>query len=320
MKSWARDYLFSIVVGLVLPGVLLLGALAFSANKRYYPDVPPETTVESAAAVSLPALVRLGQEAPVSMDMDCYLLGVLLGEMPAEFETDALMAQAVAARTFARKAWETGGKHGDGSVCDDPACCQAYLSPEAYLSQGGREAAVEKFRAAVNGTSGYVLYYDGKLIEATYFSSSGGFTEDAAAVWGGEFPYLKAVSSPEEVREETVSYSYPALESLLGVNTAGDSDIQITRTAGMGVDQARLWGVSFSGIQLRKTLGLRSTYFTVQDTGSALEITTRGFGHRVGMSQYGADAMAVSGSSWREILTHYYPGTELVRLEPEANQ
>lgn len=320
MKSWVRDYLFSIVVGLVLPGVLLLGALAFSANKRYYPDVPPETTVETAAAVSLPALVRLGQEAPVSMDMDCYLLGVLLGEMPAEFEPEALMAQAVAARTFTRKAWETGGKHGDGSVCDDPACCQAYLSPEAYLSQGGREAAVEKFRAAVNGTSGYVLCYDGKLIEATYFSSSGGFTEDAAAVWGGEFPYLKAVSSPEEVREETVSYSYPALESLLGVNTAGDSDIQITRTAGMGVDQARLWGVSFSGTQLRKTLGLRSTYFTVQDTGSALEITTRGFGHRVGMSQYGADAMAASGSSWREILTHYYPGTELVRLEPEANQ
>ena len=130
------------------------------------------------------------------MKMNDYLTEVLLGEMPAEFEMEALKAQAVAARTYTAKAAITGGKHGDGSVCSDSACCQAYLPQETYLMLGGTEENLEKINKAVLETTGLVLAYDGNLIEATYFSCSGGSTEDAAAVWGTEYPYLQAVASP----------------------------------------------------------------------------------------------------------------------------
>lgn len=147
-------------------------------------------------------------------------------------------------------------------------------------------------------TSGWVLTYEGELIEATYFSCSGGSTEDAAAVWGTEFPYLQAVASPGEEKAahytDTVRLSAEAFQDALGVTLSGSPGSwfrDVTYTDGGGIDTIVIGGTSYKGTSLRSALGLRSTAFSISTTEDTVTITTRGYGHRVGMSQYGADAM-----------------------------
>ena len=323
MRTLAKDILTAAVMGLVVPGIVV----SIAARQT---DTPPETTPETTAqtvqptaqeTVRLPVLVRQEDGTVSQMDMDGYLVGVVLAEMPVSFEEEALEAQSVVARTYARKAWETGGKHGDCSVCTRSACCQGYIGDEDYLSQGGTEEGLEKVRAAVAATSGWVLTYEGELIEATYFSCSGGSTEDAAAVWGTEFPYLQAVASPGEEKAahytDTVRFSAGAFQDALGVKLSGSPGSwfrDVTYTDGGGIDTIVIGGTSYKGTDLRSALGLRSTAFSISTTEDTVIITTRGYGHRVGMSQYGADAMAVTGSTCPEILAHYYPGTTLTKL------
>ena len=323
MKAIFKELLGVLFFGLVLPGLMI------NAGAMLLPTpAPQETTISTqppAEKVSLPVLVRSADGSLQEQDLDTYLIGVVLAEMPANFEPEALKAQAVAARTYARKAYVTGGKHGDGSVCTKFTCCQAYLSPEAYREKGGTEQGLAAVTQAVAQTSGAVLTYEGQLIEATYFSCSGGRTEDAAAVWGTEFPYLQAVDSPGEEKavHYTDSFSYSAAEfaQLLELDASGDPAAwfqNVHFTPGGGVDTISICGQEFTGILLRSKLSLPSTSFSVQTSGDTIVLTTYGYGHRVGMSQYGADAMAVSGSSYREILAHYYPGTEVTLLESEA--
>lgn len=324
MKGIFKELLAALFFALVLPGLLI------NAGAMLLPSGPPpeETTAPAqppAEKVSLPVLVRSADGTVTGQDLDTYLVGVVLAEMPASFEPEALKAQAIAARTYARKAYVTGGKHGDGSVCTQSTCCQAYLSPEDYLAKGGTSQGLEAVSQAVAQTSGTVLTYQGELIEATYFSCSGGRTEDAAAVWGTEFPYLQAVESPGEEKavHYTDSFSFSSAEfaQLLGLDASGDPANwfqNVHFTPGGGVDTISICAQEFTGIQLRSLLHLPSTSFTVQTSGDTIVLTTYGYGHRVGMSQYGADAMAVAGSSFGEILAHYYPGTELTVLESEA--
>lgn len=275
-----------------------------------------QTTPPNAAYFPIPVLNegKIGQ-----MDLEEYIVGVLLAEMPASFELDALKAQAVAARTFALKTHTDGNKHDSAAVCTSYACCQAYMSPEAYLARGWSESNVNKVRQAVAETAGEVLVYEGKLIMATYFACSGGSTENAVAVWGKEYPYLQAVQSPGE--EETVYYSDQKtftpeeFQTALGVKLEGTPQTWFGvayYTSGGGVDTLEIGGVAYRGTTLRSLLELRSTAFTVIATEDAIIFETRGYGHRVGMSQYGADAMAMTGSSYRQILEHYYQGTGIV--------
>ena len=318
MRSIWKDMVTAVFMGLVLPGVLLNGAVYFQDPGPA--QTQPEQTMPT--AVSLPVLVRQEGDRVDVWDMDTYLEGVVLAEMPASFEAEALKAQAVAARTYARKAYITGGKHKNGALCNNPGCCQAYISREDYLARGGTRENVEKVCQAVRATSGQVLTYGGELIEATYFSCSGGMTEDAAAVWGTDYPYLKSVESPGEEKaeyyEETVVFTPEQFQQALGVELTGKTEdwIAVTSyTKGGGVDKMVIAGHTYTGTQLRQLLGLRSTAFRAEATDGGISVTTKGYGHRVGMSQYGAEAMAVAGSSYDQILRHYYPGTELMTLE-----
>lgn len=327
MKPLWKDTLSAIFMGLVLPG-LLLNAGAMLLSTRAAPAAVAETTAAETAAeetlppkVSLPVLVRAADGAVTEMDMDTYLVGVVLAEMPADFEPEALKAQSVAARTYSRKAYETGGKHGDGSICTDPTCCQAYLTQEDYLALGGTPEGLQRVEQAVAATSGYVLTYEGSLIEATYFSCSGGSTEDAVAVWGTDFPYLQSVDSPGEEKaihfSDTFSFTPEAFQQALGSELSGPPSgwfRNVTFTRGGGIASMEIGGVSYTGVELRSLLGLPSTDFTVSATEDAITITTYGYGHRVGMSQYGADAMAATGNSFQDILAHYYQGAELTKL------
>ena len=226
MRSIWKDILTALFMGMVLPGLVLNGAvMALDAPVETQLQTQPVLQAPQQQTVSLPVLVRHTDGTVEQMDMDDYLTGVVLAEMPASFETEALKAQSVAARTYACKAYQTGGKHADGSVCTQSTCCQAYLSQKEYLLQGGTVENVSKVRSAVNATSGYVLTYEGELIEATYFSCSGGSTEDAAAVWGAEFPYLQAVESPGEEDaahfSDTFTFSPEAFQEALGVTLEG---------------------------------------------------------------------------------------------------
>ncbi len=294
MRPIWKDILLSVFMGLVLPGVLL------NFTVLYLDAQEPQAQEEPALA--------LGQE-------DAYLVGVVLAEMPASFELEALKAQAVAARTYARKVAQSG-KHESGAPCTESGCCQAYISQEGYLAQGGTQENLDKVICAVAATSGLVLTYEGELIEATYFSCSGGRTEDAAAVWGAAFPYLQSVSSPGEEKaahySDTVVFTPEKFQKALGVTLGGSPQEwfgMVTYTEGGGVETMTIGTQTYSGTQLRSLLGLGSTAFSVTAQDAAITITTQGYGHRVGMSQYGADAMALQGSSFRQILAHYYPGT-----------
>lgn len=251
------------------------------------------------------------------LELEEYITGVVLAEMPASFEPEALKAQAVVARTYALKRSVTSGKHPDNGVCTDPGCCQAYIAPAEYILENDI-AFLDKASNAVRDTSGQVLTYEDALIEATYFSCSGGRTEDAQAVWGQEIPYLISVESPGEERAkhyvDTVSFSIKEFCVLLGLERFDYEDKwigPISYTAGGGIDTIHLCGQEYTGTELRQKLGLRSTAFSITAVGDTVTITTKGFGHRVGMSQYGAEAMAVGGESYETILAHYYPGTKL---------
>jgi stage II sporulation protein D len=281
-------------------------------QKEQVPEESIETSQpEMATETKLTMRLRKSDGTIREMDMDTYLVGVVAGEMPASFAPEALKAQAVVARTFTLRAFTTGGKHGDGSVCTDSTCCQAYRED----LQG---ESLQKITTAVLETSGQVLLYEGNLIEATYFSCSGGSTEDAVAVWGTDYPYLRATVSPGEEHAthytDTVYFTKEEFTKVFG-GLSGDAKHWIgyaTYTAGGGVHSILIGGKEYKGTQIRTMLGLRSTAFTMTVEGERIKVTTKGYGHRVGMSQYGADAMAMNGCTYPEILAYYYQGTELI--------
>lgn len=244
------------------------------------------------------------------MALSDYLCGVLMGEMPGSFPLEALKAQAVAARTYTLQRLEAGG-----ALSDDPAECQAFCDPDQAGTKYGEQAdaVMEKLRRAVEETDGQVMIYDGTLITATYFSCSGGRTESAQAVWGSSVPYLLSVDSPgEEDADSFESRMELTRSELMERLEIPDTEIrEITYTEGGGVETMTIGGRSFSGVELRQRLGLRSTNFRIDISGDTVTVDVKGFGHRVGMSQYGAKAMAERGQSYREILAWYYTGAEL---------
>lgn len=247
---------------------------------------------------------------PEDMTLHDYLTGVLMGEMPASYQLEALKAQAVAARTYTLHRLSGGG-----SLSDDPGVCQAFLPLDQAQEKLGEdwEALLQKLHQAVDETDGQVLTYNGQLISATYFSGSGGKTEAAQAVWGSEIPYLVSVESPGE--ETTSDYestvTVPLSEFLDTLDITQPTVSSVTYTPGDGVDTMVIGGTAFTGLQLRSTFHLRSTRFQMTVTEDQVIFDVLGNGHRVGMSQCGAEAMAQSGYDYAEILLWYYTGVTL---------
>ena len=254
-----------------------------------------------------------------------YLLGVVAAEMPVSFEPEALKAQSVAARSYLQRAIASP-KHDGADICSDSSCCQAYLSEDELRSSWGEnyEAYMEKIRAAVTATDGEYLSYDGQPAMAAFHSSSDGETEDSSAIWS-DVPYLVSVSSPETAEtvpnfvssiesadidfRDTILYLKPEADR---TGDAGSWVGGVRRSASGRVAAVTIGGVEFTGGELRSLFKLRSTDFDISHADGKFVFTVRGYGHGVGMSQYGADTMAKQGSSYREILSHYYPGTTLV--------
>lgn len=328
-EMWKR---LIIVLGL---SVLLPQSVLWFGSKRYAAQAEPAATQSTPAptrpettgataqqaeqTVTIPVLVS--ENRVVQMELEAYVRGVVLAEMPASFGEEALKAQAIAARTYAMRRVTLGDRHPEGAVCANSGCCQAWLSDEAYLDKLGSMEDLERIAAAVAGTGGLVVTYQGKLAETTYFACSGGRTESALAVWNGEVPYLQAVDSPGEewaaAYAHQIEFTAEEFAACLGRALTGSPSDWFgaeKRTSGGGVDTLVIGGITYTGVELRKLLGLPSTAFSVVADDRGISISARGHGHRVGMSQYGADAMADGGSNFAQILAHYYPGTEIDKI------
>ena len=334
MKSVFVQILQSVAMGTVIPGLLFT-----AVRNQPIPEPNKQQSIQTQQSILEqkepyhPDVERVNVTVPVQksdgkrkeMDLEDYICRVVLGEMPASFEVEALKAQAVAARTYTLRCCLGGSKHDGDAVCTDSKCCQAYCEPEGYIRNGGTYENVRKVFDAVKETAGQVLYYEDRLIMATYFSSAGNATEDAKAVWGNSVPYLVAVSSPEgdnRYNGEKISFTAKEFQEKLGATLKGKPESwfgAVTYTVGGGVDQIRIGGKLYKGTLLREKLGLRSTDFSVTTTDTVVTFTTNGYGHRVGLSQYGADAMAVNGSDYEQILLHYYTGTRLGQYSPDTD-
>ena len=293
------------------------------------PAVPGESAAPSPSGTPAPLSVRVLHGTEIAdTPLEDYLVGVVAAEMPADFEPEALKAQAVAARTYTLYCMRTG-RHGGADVCADYRCCQAWKS-DAAMREGWGEAYEDKLariRTAVEATSGEYLCYGGGAVFAAFHSSSAGFTEDCGAIWSG-LPYLVSVSSPEDAGTvpgfvSTAERSpLDFRDTLLSVSPEADFSGgpetwlgELRRDASGRVSEAVIGGAAFSGVKLRELFALRSTAFDLAYTDGIFRFTVTGFGHGVGMSQYGANVMAAQGADYRTILAHYYPGTELYQSE-----
>lgn len=261
------------------------------------------------------------------MDMADYLAGVLRAEMPASFETEALKAQAIAARTYTLYRMENGSAaaaHPDADACDDITCCKAYMSAETAAEEWGTMAVYyeQKIESAVEETDGKVVLYDGAPVLAVFFSSAAGCTQNAGAVWQSDLPYLQSVSSPETQElvpnyYSTVSFSVEQFRSLITAAypdakfNAGAAIENLRRSDSGYVISAQVGGLTLRGNDIRTALSLRSPCFTVEEDGSTITFHVTGYGHGVGMSQYGANILAGEGKSCEEILEHYYSGAKV---------
>ena len=287
------------------------------------PEAPPEP-IARAARPAPETLVVLTPEGEREMPLEDYLVGVVAAEMPASFEPEALKAQAVAARSYAL-CQAAGGKHGAAQVCTDYRCCQAWLSEEELQSRWGEDGEeLGRIRAAVEATAGEYLSYEGEPALAVFHASSAGATEDSGAIWNSR-PYLVSVESPETAADVPGYVSYVQCTALdlrdtilsahpeADFSGAAEDWLGELRRDGSGrVESVELGGVKIAGEELRGLFSLRSTAFTLECLEGAFRFTVTGHGHGVGMSQYGAQVMALRGADYREILRHYYPGTALV--------
>lgn len=261
-----------------------------------------------------------------NIPLEEYVIGVVASEMPAEFETEALKAQALAARTYITKQLmnEQTLSAPEGSVVTDTQMHQVYKNPEELKGIWGKDYTwkLKKITEAVAATQGTILTYDNKPIDALFFSTSNGYTENSEAYWQEAFPYLKSVKStwdqksPKFYDQKIVSIK--EFENKLDVSIGSDGSVgKITAlTPGKRVATVEVDGKKFTGRDVREKLELKSSDFTWEIKGDSVVIETEGFGHGVGMSQYGANFMAEEGKSYTDIVAHYYKGTAVAEVEP----
>lgn len=305
--------------------VLLFGGAYLAAGG---PAAEPEPAAPETAAVHHDRDVTLtiqDGDTTEQMTLERYLTGVVRGEMPASFEMEALRAQAAAERSYVYYQLAAGRKdaHPDADFCTDHTCCSAYLSETAAREKWGGDFAPWNTRVeqAVSDTDGQVVLYNGRPILAVFHSSSAGRTAAAGDVWSGDLPYLVSVDSPEG--EETVPNYYStvtftaaeAKEKLLAAHPelklSGTPDRWFGAAAENGsgrVETVSVGGTDIEGTELRRIFGLRSACFTVAADSESVTFRVTGYGHGVGMSQYGANQLAREGKTWQEILEWYYTG------------
>ena len=264
---------------------------------------------------------RLASDEIVYLPLEEYIVGVLAGEMPIYFEKEAFKAQAVAARSYALKRIEYN-KNLEYDVVDS-VLNQVY-SDNDYLKEAWKDnytSNINKLRQAVNETSLEYLDYNGEVIDALFFSTSNGYTESSSLVFNIDLPYLQSVSSnwdssTSSVFKSTTKISLNEFYNDLGIDYSDTLDVKILKRSNTNrVLNLSINGKKFTGRNLYDKLGLKSTDFMIEQNGDNVIISTIGYGHGVGMSQYGAEGMALEGYLYTDILNHYYVGTSIKKIE-----
>lgn len=308
--------------------VLLFGGAYLAAGKHPAQETEPdggavrEQSAQGQKDGGVQLAVKNGDAVEI-MALDAYLQGVVRGEMPASFELEALKAQAAAERTYIYYQLAAGRKeaHPNADVCTDPSCCNAWLSEEAAREKWGGDfdGWESRIEEAVAATDGQVALYDGQPILAVFHSSSAGKTAGAGDVWSGDMPYLRSVDSPEG--EETVPNYYSAAEFTAAEAKAllAQAHPELTFSGGPDkwfgavekdesgrVGTVEVCGAPLRGVEVRRIFSLRSACFTIDAAADRVTFRVTGYGHGVGMSQYGANELARQGRTWQEILLWYY--------------
>lgn len=315
-----------LLIGMLLLLTALVLGIPYLAGQQIPARFFPGTTI---------VRVYLHEEDGIQrLKLEDYLVGVVAAEMPVEFPEEALKAQAVAARTYVLKRMAGGGVanpvHPGADVCDNPAHGQAWLAREDLKDRWGTLHYYQyyyKVKEAVDETAGQVLVWKGDLIDPAYHASCGGATENAADVWQSEAPYLSSVPCPYDTDPQpvrAVTFRLEELDQVLGTNlnavpvtegagtAAGIKLIEETET---GRSKTIAFGnKQFSAMVVRDLLGLRSTRLTWFLDGETVTFTTTGYGHGVGMCQYGSKGLAEHGYDYRIILGHYYSGAEVTEM------
>lgn len=261
--------------------------------------------------------------------LDTYLCNVVSAEMPADYEKEALKAQAIVARTYTIYKIQNK-KHENADICDDSSCCQAWVSKETRLSrwdEDKRESNWQKIEDCVNETKGKIITYDGKPINAFFHANSGGKTEIPVNVWGGTgYPYLQVVETAGEegydqyesevnLTNEELIDKLKTKYSDISIDFNNQDDIKILEYTDSGrVKTIKFGNHNLSGVEARTLLGLRSTNFEVTRDGDNIKFTVKGYGHGVGMSQTGADSLAKEGKNCFDIINHFYIGVQITDI------
>ncbi|TCJ05309.1 stage II sporulation protein D [Cytobacillus praedii] len=314
------------VITLMIPSLVVLpftedqvtGKLGEQLKKG---ESPAETKVTSSGPAVEVAVFQMQKKQTVTLPLEEYIVGVVASEMPREFEKEALKAQALAARTYIvnQMLKESKTELPGGALVTDTIQHQVYKDDTELrrIFKDDYSWAIKKIREAVTETSGQIITYNGSPIDASFFSTSNGYTENPEEVWSMPLPYLKSVESPWDLKspkfggQKVVTVS--EFEQKLGVKLPKDSTIGTVteRTVGKRVGEVEINGKTIKGKDIRELLGLKSTDFTWERKGDKIIINTKGNGHGVGMSQYGANGMAAEGKSYKDIIAHYYQGVEV---------
>lgn len=255
-----------------------------------------------------------------------YLIGVVACEMPAEFDIEALKAQALAARTYiANRLLNKSSSSGKKAEVTDTQNDQVYKNRDELKKIWGSDYSwkIKKIEKAVDATENQVITYKGQLISPQFFSTSNGYTENSEDYWQNAIPYLKSVKSDWDENTPKFSYIEPIpvtkVEKNLGIQLNAKNGAVgkvLSRTAGKRVAKFEIGRKIFSGRTVREKLNLRSTDFKMKRSGDKIYVTTYGYGHGVGMSQYGANGMAADGKNYKDIVKYYYQGVDISTLTP----
>lgn len=267
--------------------------------------------------------IRIKRNSTGNIDvvpLEEYITGVVCGEVPISFEYEALKAQAVAARSYVLKQLEYN-RNNDYDVVDT-VMNQVYLDSDQLKNRWGEayDSNILKARSAVMDTYGEYLDSNGSVVEALFFSTSSGYTENSGEVFATQQPYLVSVESmwDAEVSPVFSEYFYFSLSDFynrLGLSYSDNLDINVIDTTSTGrIKSLKINGVFFTGDDVQYLLGLRSTFFIINRDNNNITINTRGFGHGVGLSQYGAQGMALHGFKYDDILKYYYKGVEIKKI------
>lgn len=263
------------------------------------------------------------------LPLDTYVKGVVAAEMPADYEEEALKAQAVVARTYTiYTIIHNNNKHENADLCDNSNCCQAWISKDDRLSkweEDKRDQYLKKIEEAVDSTNGKIITYNGEVIDAFFHSNSGGTTETPVNVWGGtNYPYLQSVQTAGEDAYNQYS-SQVTISKADFINKIKEKHpdftidfndencIKITEyTESSRVKTIKVGNINMSGVEMRTLIGLKSAKFEITMDENNITFKVTGYGHGVGMSQTGADSMANQGSTYEDIIHHFYTNVEIV--------